>query len=160
MKKPRRRQPSGVSLLIGNRKRAAETARQERIGEYLIVCVDPEKAAIGWGNKWQCPELCIPCLMTAQDTQATFPTASVSPYAGAVLLGNPRTVLVRRVLAVRRTLFAATGLWHPICFMARILFDYAVAEQIVFLPVESCLAYRFCIFGDGCALGYFPCTLA
>ena len=31
---------------------------------------------------------------------------------------------------------------------------------IVFLPVESRLAYRFCIFGDGCALGYFPCTLA
>ena len=33
-------------------------------------------------------------------------------------------------------------------------------QSIVFLPVESCLAYRFCIFGGGCALGYFPCALA
>jgi hypothetical protein len=44
--------------------------------------------------------------------------------------------------------------------MVRMLLDCAVAEQIVFLPLESCLAYRFCIFGDGCALRYFPFKLA
>jgi hypothetical protein len=44
--------------------------------------------------------------------------------------------------------------------MVRILLDYAVAEQIVFLPVEVCPAYRFRIFGDGCALRYFSFKLA
>jgi hypothetical protein len=29
---------------------------------------------------------------------------------------------------------------------------FSRGRVIVFLPAGSCLAYRFCIFGDGCAL--------